>query len=126
MPNTDNDRLAKTLRFETLEVRFGYARAKATSSDEFLNGVDIAHGGFLFSLADFTSALATNTDERVAISSGASINFLSPCPPNENIIAEAKIAYSDAKTALVDVAISSEKTGGVFAIFQSRVIFKKV
>ena len=28
MPNTDNDRLAKTLRFETLEVRFGYARAK--------------------------------------------------------------------------------------------------
>lgn len=126
MPNTDNDRLAKTLQFETLESKFGNARVRAIAKDEFLNGVNIAHGGFLFSLADFASALATNTNERVAISSCASMNFLSPCPQNEVVIAEAKITYSDIKTALVDVSVSSENSGAIFAMFQSRVIFKKM
>jgi acyl-CoA thioesterase len=126
MPNTDNDRLAKTLQFETLESKFGSARVRAIAKDEFLNGVNIAHGGFLFSLADFASALATNTDERVAISSSASMNFLSPCPQDEVVIADAKITYSDVKTALVDVAVSSENNGAIFAMFQSRVIFKKI
>ena len=126
MANTDNDRLAKTLCFESLESRFGYARVSAVAKDEFLNGVNIAHGGFLFSLADFASALATNTDERIAVSSSASMNFLSPCPPNENVFAEAKISYEDAKTALVGVSVYSQNSGAIFAIFQSRVIFKKI
>ena len=126
MANTDNDRLAKTLAFETLEARFGYARASAVAKEEFLNGVDIAHGGFLFSLADFASALATNADDRIAVSSSVTINFLAPCPPNEKIVAEAKISYTQAKTALVDVNVASLDSGTVFAVFQSRVIFKKM
>ncbi len=125
MPNTDNDKLAKTLGFQVLESSFGLARVCAIAKDEFLNGVNIAHGGFLFSLADYTAALATNTDERVAISSGASINYLSPCPANESVLATAKISYADAKTALCDVSIASQNTGSVFAIFQARMIFKK-
>ncbi len=125
MPNTDNDRLAKTLGFKIVESSFGLAKASAITKDEFLNGVNIAHGGFLFSLADYAAALASNADGRVAISSGASINYLSPCPAEENVLATAKISYSDAKTALCDVTITSENTGTVFAIFQSRMIFKK-
>ncbi len=126
MPNTDNDKLAKTLEFLVLESSFGLARVGAVAKDEFLNGVNIAHGGFLFSLADFASALASNTDDRVAISSGATINYLAPCPAEEDVIAVAKISYSDAKTALCDVTIASAKTDTVFAIFQSRMIFKKM
>lgn len=66
MANTDNDKFAKKLALETLENSFGSARVRAVARAEFLNGVDIAHGGFLFTVADFASALAVNTDERVA------------------------------------------------------------
>ena len=125
MINTDNDRLAHTLGFETIEQQFGFARARAVARPEFLNGLGIAHGGFLFTVADFASALAANADGRVAISSGASINYLSPCPANETVVAEASISYSDEKTALCDVVIKSAESGKTFAVFQSRMIFKK-
>lgn len=125
MANTDNDKFAKKLALETLENSFGSARVRAVARAEFLNGVDIAHGGFLFTVADFASALAVNTDERVAVSSGASINYLSPCPKDEIVIAIAKVSYSDSRTALCDVSIESEATKRVFAIFQARLIFKK-
>lgn len=125
MPNTERDRMAKTLGLETLEYKFGVAKVRGKAEEKFLNGVDIAHGGFLFTVADFASALAANADGRVAISSGASINYLSPCPANETVEAVASISYSDEKTALCDVAIKSAESGKIFAIFQSRMIFKK-
>ncbi len=122
MLNTDNDRLAKTLLFEKLESKYGFAQVRAKAKPEFLNGVNIAHGGFIFALADYAAALATNTEERAAISSSASINFLSPTPENAEIIASASIAAEDAKSAVCDVKLSSG--GKTVAVFQSRVIFK--
>lgn len=124
MLNIDNDRLAKTLLFEKLESKYGYAKVRAAAKPEFLNGVNIAHGGFLFALADYTAALATNTESRAAISSSASINFLSPTPENAEIIATASIAAEDAKSAVCDVRLSTE--GKTVAVFQSRVIFKSL
>ena len=80
MPSTDNDSFAKKLEFEVLESRFGYSRVKGRVKPEFLNGLGIAHGGYLFSMADFALALASNTDERSAVSASASVNYISPCP----------------------------------------------
>ena len=94
MLNTDNDRLAKTLLFEKLESKYGFAQVRAKAKPEFLN----------------------------AISSSASINFLSPTPENAEIIASASIAAEDAKSAVCDVKLSSG--GKTVAVFQSRVIFK--
>jgi len=122
MLNTDRDRLAKTLGFKKLESRYGFASVSGFVKDEFLNGVDIAHGGFLFSLADYTAALCTNTQTRAAISSSACINYLSSTPVNAEIVATATIAAEDAKTAVCNVNITNgDKT---VAVFQSRVIFK--
>ncbi len=125
MANTDRDRMAKTLEFEVVESSFGSARVRAVAKDEFLNGVDIAHGGFLFAAADFASALAANAGGGTAISSAASINYLAPCPKGETILAVASMPYCDGRSALCDVSIASESSGKVFAIFQSRLIFKK-
>ena len=92
MINTDNDRLAHTLGFETIEQQFGFARARAVVRPEFLNGLGIAHGGFLYSLADFTLALAANTAEISAVSASATIYYISPCPEGATVTAEARDA----------------------------------
>ena len=125
MPNTDRDRFAKLLAIETLESRFGYACVRARADDKFLNGADIAHGGFLFTLADFACALATNADGRLALSSGASIEYLAPCPAETEVEARASFTFSNRKTALCSVKIvSANDPETIYAVFQSRLIFK--
>lgn len=124
MLNTDNDTFAKTLEFEVLENRFGYARARGKAKAKFLNGLGIAHGGFLFSLADFALALAANTETQSAVSASASINYISPCPADAVITAEARLAYADKKTGLFDVRIYEHSPEKPLAIFQARAIFK--
>lgn len=125
MPNTDRDRLAKTLKFEALESSFGFSRVRAVAEDAFLNGVDIAHGGWLYSLADFALALAVNTDEKTAVSSEASIRYVNQCPAGTVVIAEARLPFENSKTAICDVTLKSENGETVFALFQARAIFIK-
>ncbi len=125
MANPDKDMLAKTLKLKTLEMRFGHSRVQGVVEKEFLNGVGIAHGGYLFTLADFASARASNTDDKTAITSYASINFVAPCPASALVIAESKLSYSDAKSAVCDTVITNVDGTQTYAVFQSRVIFKK-
>ena len=125
MINTDNDRLANTLKFKLLAQRQDYAEVEALALEPFLNGVDIAHGGFLFSLCDYASALASNTEERIAISSSASIDFIEAVVPNSEIIAVAQVLTSNQKTGVYQVYITDKQTRSKrFATFHSRVIYK--
>ena len=64
---SDNDQLAKSLGTELLEVSPGYAKGRITIRKEHLNGVNITHGGTIFSLADFTFAAASNSHGTIAV-----------------------------------------------------------
>ena len=46
-----------------------------------VNGHDIAHGGFLFTLADSAFALACNSRGRLTVAAGADITFVAAGPP---------------------------------------------
>ena len=54
MPNTDNDRFAKELGFRVVSTSKDTAVVVANVKERFLNGVNIAHGGFIFSLCDLS------------------------------------------------------------------------
>ncbi len=125
MINTDNDKLARTLKFVVLTQQQDYAEVEAVALEPFLNGVDIAHGGFLFSLCDYASALASNTEERIAISSGASIDYIEPVLPNSEIVAIAQKIAGNAKTGVYQVYITDNQTRAKrFVSFHSRVVYK--
>ncbi len=70
------DRFAKLLGIELLDVSEGTATSKMEIRDEHLNGVDIAQGGAIFTLADFTLAAAANSHGTIAVVINASINFI--------------------------------------------------
>ena len=123
--NTDRDRLAKTLKFAVLEQRPDYAEVRAVVEDAFLNGVDIAHGGFLFSLCDFACALASNTPERVAITSNSNIDFIGPVKPNETVLAFAELVAGNEKTGVYQVMITDLGQAKRYAVFRSRVVYKR-
>ena len=126
MPSTENDRFAKTLRFKTLAQRPDFAEVEAFVEDAFLNGVDIAHGGFLFTLCDYALALAANTDERIAISSSGAIEYVNPVPPHTKLIAVCNILAGAGKSGYYETKVFDADRKNLFCIFHSRAIYKPV
>ncbi|MBO5254215.1 MAG: hotdog fold thioesterase [Opitutales bacterium] len=125
MPNTDNDRFAKELGFRIVNSSKDSATIVASVQDRFLNGVDIAHGGFIFSLCDYAVAVAANTDERIAISSSASVDYIEPIMPNREVIAKVYPIVVTQKSGVYDVIVSSnENLDKKYAIFHCRMIYK--
>ena len=60
-----NDKFAKLVGVKLLDVSEGYATAEMTLTDNHLNGLGIAHGGAIFTLADLVFAVASDTTARV-------------------------------------------------------------
>src|SRR4030066_1963159 len=71
-----NDRFAQHSGIELLEIGEGRAKAKMTIGDQHLNGVDLVHGGAIFTLADLVFAAASNSHGTVAVAINASIWFV--------------------------------------------------
>lgn len=69
------DRFSKLLNFEIVELQEGYAKVKANIKDEHLNAADAVHGGFLFSLADYAFALASNSKNNLSLAINVNITF---------------------------------------------------
>ena len=69
------DRFAKLLGFGIVDIEDGYAKVEVQIQDEYLNGADVIHGGFLFSLADYAFAIASNSKNNLSLSINSNIIF---------------------------------------------------
>lgn len=67
-----------TMGMQLLECAPGRAQLRMQVKSLHLNGHQICHGGFIFTLADTTFAFACNSHKKVAVAAGCSIEFLKP------------------------------------------------
>jgi acyl-CoA thioesterase len=73
------DRASKDfMQMELLACEPGRAVMRMQVREPMLNGHQICHGGFIFTLADSTFAFACNSRNFATVASGASIEFLRP------------------------------------------------
>ncbi|MDH4204493.1 MAG: hotdog fold thioesterase [Desulfobacteraceae bacterium] len=119
-----NDRFADHVGIELLEVSEGRAKAKMEIKEHHLNGVNIAHGGAIFSLADLAFAVASNSHRTVALSINVSISYLKASVAGETLIAEANEVSINPKLATYEVRVTDE-TNDIIAIFLGTVYRKK-
>jgi len=87
--------------------------------ETMVNGHGMCHGGMIFSLADSAFAFACNSQNFVAVASGACIDFLEPASAGDVLTASASIVNQDKKTGLYDVAVSNQNNR-VIAQFRGR------
>lgn len=73
-----NDRYAALTGIEILEVRDEYAKTRIVVEDKHLNGNNVVMGGCIYTLADFTFALAANCGPSESITLNSSIVFNGP------------------------------------------------
>ncbi len=118
-----NDTFADHVGIELLEVSEGRAKAKMEIKKHHLNGIDIAHGGAIFSLADLAFAVASNSHKTIALGINASISYLKAATGG-TLIAEAKEVSLNPKLATYEVRVTDE-TDDIIAIFLGTVYRKK-
>lgn len=71
-----NDHFARHCGIELLEATPGTAKAKMDIQPFHLNGAGTVHGGAIFSLADFTFAVAANNRGQLALAINTSTTFI--------------------------------------------------
>jgi acyl-CoA thioesterase len=119
----EKDRFAKLTGIELLEVAEGRAKARLNISEHHLNGVGIAHGGAIFTLADFVFAAASNSHQTVAVAINVSISYLKAVLIG-TLVAEAREVAINPKLASYTVQVRDE-SGDLVAIFQGMAYRKK-
>ncbi len=102
------DRFAKLLGFHIEEIGEGFATVSTTIKEEHLNGADVVHGGFLFSMADFTFAIASNSKNNLSLAINANILF-QKAKSGGKLFAKAKELSDGKKIATYEVRISDEQ-----------------
>ena len=84
-----NDRFADFIGLKLLKYDSGYALAQLEIEERHLNGVGLAQGGVLFTLADYAFAAACNADGIPTVGINCSISYIKTAK-GKIITAEAK------------------------------------
>jgi acyl-CoA thioesterase len=105
---------------EVLDLGLDHARVRMTISPAMVNGHAIAHGGYLFILADSAFSLACNSGGRLTVAAGADINFVAVARRGDVVVADATQRTAYGRSGLTDVTLTRESDGAVIAEFRGR------
>jgi len=111
------DRAAQALDIVLEEVRTGYARCAMTVREDMLNGHDIAHGGYVFLLADTAFAYACNSRNNVNVALHCSIAFNAPARAGDRLVATCEERTKSNRTGTYDVTVAGPD-GAILALFR--------
>jgi phenylacetic acid degradation protein PaaD len=104
------DDASKGLGMKILEVGPGHATLSMTIGAQMVNGQRIAHGGFIFTLADSAFAFACNSyNERVVAAQG-NITFIRPAKLGDLLVARAREVSRSGRSGIYDVRVTAGET----------------
>ena len=114
-----HDRASKWLGLKIEDVRPGYARMSMRVTENMVNGHDLCHGGFIFTLADSTFAFACNSHNLRAVAAGCTIEFLAPALLGDILTAEGVEQALAGRTGVYDMRVTNQK-GDTIALFRGK------
>ena len=108
-----NDQVIRLFGMEVDSAAEGAARVSAVVRQEFLNHHDLAHGAFVFALADVACVLAVNsvTD---AVGVQWSMSLFRPAALGEKVIADCKLIHRGRRLMVVELEVHNS-TGKLLA-----------
>lgn len=85
-----DDTLAVTMGIQIVSASFEKTVCTMMVSDDFLNAKGGVHGGTIYSLADFTFAVASNLGGKLSVTLDASVTYFRPAK-DRKLVATAKL-----------------------------------
>jgi acyl-CoA thioesterase len=113
-----SDQASRQLGIELVEAADGHAVARMRITESMINGHDIAHGGYVFLLADTTFACACNSFGPVTVASGADITFVTSARLGDELVATATLRTGFGRNGIYDVTV--RRGDDVIAEFRGR------
>ena len=108
-----------TMGMEIVSVAPGRAVLRMVVQRLHLNGHQICHGGFIFTLADSTFAFACNSRNRNTVAAGCSIEFLKPAHIGDVLTCEGVEQMLQGRHGIYDMRVSNQK-GETVAMFRGK------
>ncbi|WP_328869512.1 hydroxyphenylacetyl-CoA thioesterase PaaI [Streptomyces sp. NBC_00287] len=99
------DEASQGLGIELLEHGEGTAVLRMTVTPAMVNGHGIAHGGYVFLLADTAFACACNSHGPVTVAAGADITFVAPAHEGDVLVARAEERTRFGRSGIYDVSV---------------------
>ena len=115
-----DDRASRELGMVADVVEVDHAVVRMTVTESMVNGHDIAHGGFIFTLADSTFALACNSRGAITVAAGADISFIASARRGEVLVADGRVRAAYGRSGITDVTVTRESDGALLAEFRGR------
>jgi acyl-CoA thioesterase len=112
------DRASTALGMELVEAGEGRAVVRMTVTAAMVNGHALAHGGYVFLLADTAFACACNSHGPVTVAAGADVTFLRPAREGDVLEARAGERSTSGRSGIYDVTVT--RGGDVVAEFRGR------
>ena len=104
------DGASQGLGMEILEVKAGHAVLAMTIQPHMVNGHGIAHGGFIFTLADSAFAFACNSHNQRTVAAQCNISFIRPGKLGDTLVAAAREISRTGRSGIYDVRVTVNDT----------------
>jgi acyl-CoA thioesterase len=101
------DDASQGLGMRIVEVKPGFARLTMTVQPNMVNGQRIAHGGFIFLLADSTFAFACNSHNQRAVAAQCDITFIRPGQLGDVLVATAREVSRSGRSGIYDISVTA-------------------
>ena len=109
----------ETMGMELLACEPGRALMRMTVRALHLNGHQICHGGFIFTLADSTFAFACNSRNHNTVAAGCSIEFLRPAHAGDVLTCEGVEQVQSGRHGVYDMRVTNQH-GHAVALFRGK------
>ena len=100
---------ASNIGIRLVDVHYGYAKAVLKVTEFHLNQAGVVHGGAIFTLADFTFAVASNSFGKVSLAINTSISFMHAAKLGDELTAVAKLIDESNKLGTYEVIVTNKE-----------------
>jgi acyl-CoA thioesterase len=103
------DDASQGLGMEIVDVGPGRATLTMTVQPHMVNGQRIAHGGFIFLLADSTFAFACNSRNERTVAAQCDITFIKPGKLGDRLVATAREISRSGRSGIYDIRVTADE-----------------
>src|SRR3974390_496327 len=104
------DDASQRLSMKIVEVKSGQATLTMTVRPDMVNGLRIAHGAFIYALADSAFAFACNSHNQRAVAAQGNISFIRPGKLGDRLVATPREISRTGRSGICDVRVTVDGT----------------
>jgi acyl-CoA thioesterase len=103
------DAATRSLGMEIVAIEPGHAVLAMTVTDRMVNGHEMCHGGYIFTLADSAFAFACNSHNQRAVAQHCAITFITSARRGDRLVARAIERSRVGRSGMYDITVSLEE-----------------